>query len=85
MDATSAKNLPPLLVNAEEASALLHISKRHFLSLDQTGGIGPQGVRLGHSVRWNLSQLQAWTDAGCPSRRQWCERQSMNLVEGSRK
>jgi hypothetical protein len=82
---TEANNLPPFLVNSQEASALLRISKRHFLSLDKTGAIGPQGIRLGHSIRWNLQHLRDWTIAGCPPRRQWSERQSMNLVEGARK
>lgn len=73
---------PPLAVNTTEAARLCSISIRHFLKLDSEGRLGPTCLRLGSSVRWNVAELAAWLNAGCPDRSQWKSRQH-TLTEGT--
>ena len=54
----------------EEVAKLLSISERHVWALDSSGRI-PTPIRLGRSVRWNVDELCAWQDAGCPARDEW--------------
>jgi len=35
------------------------------------GGLIPAPVRVGGAVRWRISEIQGWIDAGCPSRTDW--------------
>lgn len=60
----------PLTITAPFVAKLFSISERHVWSLHATGRL-PRPIRLGRSVRWNLSDLIAWRDAGCPSRDAW--------------
>lgn len=59
-----------LAISAEEAAKLLGISKRHFASLHSQGRI-PKPINLGRSVRWSVSELREWLDAGAPERLRW--------------
>lgn len=68
-----------LLVDAAAAAELLSVSKRHFLSLDATGRLGPMKVRLGNRALWGVRELQAWTDAACPARDKW-----LSMKEGGK-
>jgi len=58
------------LTNAELAKSL-GISPRHLYTLDRSGRIGPAAIRLGHSVRWPRSEIEAWLAAGAPDRQAW--------------
>ena len=60
-----------ILVDANQAAALLGMSRSSFLRLDQRGLLGPRSVRLGRLVRWHRQQLEAWAAAGCPPRVRW--------------
>lgn len=60
----------PLLLDANEAARLLSISSRTLWKLASAGRV-PEPVRLGRSVRWRPSELQAWVDAGCPPQELW--------------
>ena len=60
-----------ILVDSETAAGMLSISKRHFLAQENSGKIGPMGVKLGARKLFCVSELQAWAAAGCPSREKW--------------
>lgn len=59
-----------LAVPARQVAKLLSISERHVWALNSSGRI-PRPSRLGRAVRWNLNELRAWQDAGCPAREEW--------------
>lgn len=59
-----------LAVPARQVAELLSISERHVWTLDSSGRI-PAPSRLGRSVRWSISELEAWQNAGCPVRKEW--------------
>ncbi|MCA9047188.1 MAG: hypothetical protein KDA89_00570 [Planctomycetaceae bacterium] len=61
----------PLAVDTKEAARLCSISERHFLKLDEDDRLGPRSLRLGTCVQWNVAELTAWLNAGCPHREQW--------------
>ena len=61
---------PPELIGADGVAAMLGIGERTARRLDVEGRL-PMPVKLGGSVRWRLSELRAWINAGCPSRQRW--------------
>lgn len=65
-----SKDKQSLLVDALEASKLLGVSRAHFYRMHNAGRV-PLPVRLGGSVRWRVSELAAWVDAGMPNRQKW--------------
>lgn len=52
------------MIEAKELCELLCISEatvwRH-----REAGLIPRGVKIGRSVRWRLSEIEAWMEAGC--------------------
>lgn len=69
-NAVGSAGAKPLAVNASDAAAQLNISRAHFLKLHSSGMV-PRPIRLGRAVRWNQQELEAWLNAGAPSREQW--------------
>jgi prophage regulatory protein len=61
---------PPELVDAAGVAAMLGIGDRTVRRLDVEGRL-PMPVKIGGSVRWRLSELRDWIDAGCPPRQKW--------------
>ena len=59
-----------LAVNAKQAAAMLNISVRQLWRLNSTGGL-PRPIRLGHCVRWRRAELEAFVQAGAPTREKW--------------
>ncbi len=60
-----------LMVDAKVMSQLLNVSSRTLSRLDDQQAI-PAPIRLGNTmVRWRLTEILAWMDAGCPLRRNW--------------
>lgn len=55
----------PRLITADELAAILRMSKRSVWRLVGTGEI-PEPLHVGGSTRWNLAEIEAWLDAGCP-------------------
>ncbi len=37
----------------------------------QTSGKIPAPIRIGRTVKWRLSEVDAWITAGCPARSKW--------------
>lgn len=61
---------PPLMLTADEFAATLRISRAHFWRLESAGKL-PAPLRLGRVVRWDRRVVEAWIDAGAPTRQQW--------------
>ena len=61
---TSANTLTPALLDAKQCAVLLGCSARHWARLVDMGH-APSPVRLGASVRWRVTDLQAWITDGC--------------------
>ena len=60
-----------LAVDAKQLGAMLGFSVRTIRTMD-SGGKLPRPIRLnGHSVRWIVSEIEAWLTAGAPDRRTW--------------
>jgi excisionase family DNA binding protein len=60
----------PVALAAADAAKLLGISLSHFYQLQKTARL-PVAVRLGRSARWIRAELEAWLEAGAPTRRRW--------------
>jgi len=59
-----------LAVNARQAAAMLNVSVRQLWRLNSTGRL-PRPIRLGHCVRWRRAELEAFVQAGAPTREKW--------------
>ena len=59
-----------LTVNAKQAAAMLNVSVRQLWRLNSTGRL-PRPIRLGHCVRWRRAEIEAFVEAGCPTREKW--------------
>jgi hypothetical protein len=60
----------PLLVDIRGLSRLLCRSVGSLCRDDAAGRL-PAALRIGSSKRWRLSEITAWTEAGCPPRAVW--------------
>lgn len=60
----------PLLIPANEVSALLGISRTKWMSMADSGKT-PEAVRIGRRVLYRREEILAWVDAGCPTREMW--------------
>lgn len=58
------------LLKREELAVLLNVSPRHISTMVASGKM-PGPVRIGHSVRWRLAEINAWLAAGCPAGLRW--------------
>ncbi|MBL4701842.1 MAG: helix-turn-helix domain-containing protein [Phycisphaeraceae bacterium] len=65
-----SNNVTVQLVTALKAAELLGISRAHFYRMHNAGRV-PLPIRLGGSVRWRVSELVAWVEAGMPNRQKW--------------
>lgn len=68
---TTLAPLELLAVSAEQAAALLGLSRSAFFKQADAGRIGPLPIRFGKSVRYSLAELKSWAAAGCPTRDRW--------------
>ena len=60
----------PLAVDAKRVADLLGCSKRHIRRMNAAGKL-PAPKRIGGCVRWSVSEIEAWLEAGCPDRAMW--------------
>jgi predicted DNA-binding transcriptional regulator AlpA len=60
-----------VLLNAKDAARYLSISWAHFYALHSAGRIGPLPIHLGRRALWRRAEIEAWVEAGCPSRERW--------------
>jgi predicted DNA-binding transcriptional regulator AlpA len=59
-----------LALNAKQAATMLNVSVRQLWRLNSMGRL-PSPIRLGHCVRWRKAELEAFVEAGCPTREKW--------------
>jgi predicted DNA-binding transcriptional regulator AlpA len=64
------KQTQALAVDARQLGAMLGLSVRTIRTMD-AGGKLPRPIRLNGSVRWVVTEIQAWLLAGAPSRPDW--------------
>ena len=60
----------PTAVPASDLAKRMGVSLRHVRRMDSMGKI-PKPVRIGNSVRWVVSEIDAWLNAGAPDRTTW--------------
>lgn len=60
----------PLLVGAKQLHPRLSVGLRTLRSMDAAGKL-PKPLRLGGKVLWNVAEIEAWIEAGCPDRETW--------------
>lgn len=53
------------LLSAERFAGLLDVSVRTLWRLRSAGKL-PEPIRIGGSVRWRVTDIQAWMETGCP-------------------
>ena len=70
-----------LLIDAAEAAHRLSVSKRHFLTMDVTGRVGPVGILLGRRRLWRADELSRWVSQGCKCREAWLKEEAKNEVK----
>jgi predicted DNA-binding transcriptional regulator AlpA len=58
------------LVDARIAARLCSVGKTLWFKLHSSGRC-PMPVKLGRRTLWNIQELRAWVDAGCPCRLTW--------------
>ncbi|HPS54707.1 MAG TPA: helix-turn-helix domain-containing protein [Sedimentisphaerales bacterium] len=71
VSATDERQIYSLLLSAPDAAKVLGIGSSHFWGLHSSGRLGPLPIKLGRRTLWSRRDLEKWTDAGCPSRKQW--------------
>lgn len=67
---TQSSESDRLALTAPNLAEQLGISQRHLHTLNQQGKV-PKPIRLGNSVRWPRSEIEAWLAAGAPDRTAW--------------
>lgn len=63
-----------ILIDTEELAHLLGVAKSTIHRHAAAGKI-PKPLRLGGRVLWKRREIEAWVDAGLPSREDWHSRQ----------
>ena len=59
-----------LALSASDLAKRLGVSLRHIRRMDSSGRL-PKPIRLGASIRWPISEIESWLQAGAPDRRTW--------------
>lgn len=54
------------LGDVQAVAELIDCSSRHIYRLSDAGKM-PRPVKLGALCRWNLTEIEDWISAGCPS------------------
>jgi prophage regulatory protein len=66
----SSSGSTAIAVDANRLAELLGLSIRTIRRLDSSGKL-PRPLRIGGAVRWRISEVNQWVDAGCPDRAEW--------------
>ena len=59
-----------LLIDTREVARLLDVCDRTIFSMEKDGRM-PPSIKIGRAVRWNLEELRAWVNEGCPCQAEW--------------
>jgi len=60
----------PLAVDIRGLAVLLDCSERHVRAMNAAGRL-PGALRLGRRRVWAIATIEAWLDAGAPTRAAW--------------
>jgi len=63
--------LSPLLLDAAACAALCNVSRATWFSWQASGQIPAPCLSKGNVRRWSVAEIQAWIQAGTPSRDRW--------------
>lgn len=66
----SATSTTQRLLRDGELARVMNISKSLVHKRNRMGLL-PMPIRIGRVLRWDANEIQAWIDAGLPSREQW--------------
>jgi predicted DNA-binding transcriptional regulator AlpA len=69
--APSDSELPPLLLNADQAAALCGVSAATWYRFRSAGRCPAPLILSRGCVRWRAQELRDWIAAGCPDRKTW--------------
>ena len=71
-DISFLKNCEKLLLTTADMAMFLQIPKQAMQEIANTGRVPmPHHLGFGQVVRWNVLELLAWVEAGCPRRGDW--------------
>jgi predicted DNA-binding transcriptional regulator AlpA len=56
----------PQLIDTKEFAAILKLGRTRIFEMKASGQL-PRCLKIGRSVRWRLSDVNEWIQAGCPS------------------
>ncbi|HHN46419.1 MAG TPA: helix-turn-helix domain-containing protein [Planctomycetes bacterium] len=70
MTGAGTEAVDAVLITASDAARLCGLGRSTWWRLHSSGQV-PMPVKVGRATRWNLSELLAWIEAGCPSRARW--------------
>lgn len=76
MSERPSPTLPAVMVGAEDAAAMLGVSRNTFDAWAKDGTLGPKPVPIGGTRRnlYRVAELTSWADHGCPGRVAWLRR-----------
>ena len=60
----------PYLLDRRQLAAFLGMSPSKIKEMTSTGEL-PRHLKIGKLVRWRRTEIEAWLDAGLPSRGEW--------------
>jgi excisionase family DNA binding protein len=63
--------LEPLAVCTKELARLLAISVATLERWNNSGKLGPPGIKIGGRRLWPLAEVREWVNAGMPDRETW--------------
>lgn len=58
------------LLRDREVARVMGVSKSMIHKRNRMGLL-PMPIRIGRVLRWDANEIQAWIDAGLPSREKW--------------
>jgi predicted DNA-binding transcriptional regulator AlpA len=67
---TGGPALEPLHVGGKHAGPFAGVSSATWWRLHAAGKV-PAPIRLASRTLWRVSELRAWSEAGCPDRQTW--------------
>lgn len=70
-----------LLISVEEAAHLLSLDRATVYAMMSSSRLGVLPIKLNRRTLFNRKELEAWTDAGCPTRDRWQEIKSTSNCE----
>jgi hypothetical protein len=78
---TPASALEPLLIGSKDLARILAISVPTLERWNNSGELGPPGIKKGGRRLWPLAEVKEWVGQGMPRRETWM---AMNRARGAK-